>query len=311
MILIGRRSVRAGPAARTRQSMSEPTLRRFVADFFESAPAAAALIVLVTIIALALAAPLIAAQNPYNLAEVDVRDSQLAPAATGVAGNTYWLGTDGMGRDLVSAMLYGLRISLFVGVASGLLAVILGTIVGLSATLAGGRLGELLMRIVDLQLALPAVLVALILVAALGNGADKIIIALVIVQWAYYARVVRGAALSEQQKGYVEAARCLGLSNARILVAHILPNCLPPLIVVATLQAANAIALEATLSFLGVGLPRSEPSLGLLIANGFEYMLSGKYWISVLPGAALVITLMAINLVGDRLRDQLNPGLQQ
>jgi peptide/nickel transport system permease protein len=162
-----------------------------------------------------------------------------------------------------------------------------------------------------MQLSFPAILIALMLIAVLGKGVDKIVIALVTVQWAYYARTVRGTALVERRKEYVEAARCLGLSHTRILLKHILPNCLPPLIVVATVQAAHAIALEATLSFLGVGLPQTEPSLGLLIANGFEYMLSGKYWISFFPGFVLLLTILAINLVGDQLRDVLNPRLRR
>jgi peptide/nickel transport system permease protein len=183
--------------------------------------------------------------------------------------------------------------------------------VGLIAAYAGGRTESLLMRIVDLQLSLPTVLVALILVAVLGKGVDKIIIALVAVQWAYYARTVRGSALVERRKEYVEAAQSLGLSDARIIFRHILPNVLAPVIVIATVQTAHAIALEATLSFLGVGLPQTEPSLGVLIANGFQYLLSGKYWISTFPGVALLLTIVAINLVGDRLRDVLNPRLEK
>jgi len=289
----------------------ETPLRRLMADYFESRFATAAFVLLVTIIALALLAPLIVPQNPYNLAEVDVLDSRLPPGTKGMAGYTYWLGTDGAGRDLVSAMLYGLRISLAVGVVSCLIATVIGAAVGLIAAYVGGRTESLLMRLVDLQLSFPAILIALILIAILGKGVDKIIIALVTVQWAYYARTVRGTALAEMSKDYVEAARCLGLSHARILFRQILPNVLPLLIVVATVQAAHAIALEATLSFLGVGLPRTEPSLGLLISNGFEYMLSGKYWISFFPGVVLLATIMAINLVGDQLRDVLNPRLKR
>jgi len=289
----------------------ETPFSRFVADYFESRIATGALAVLVLIICLALLAPLLAPQNPYNLAEVDVLDSRLPPASVGMAGYTYWLGTDGAGRDLLSAILYGLRISLLVGVASCLIATIIGAVIGLTAAYAGGRVENLLMRLVDLQLSLPAILIALILIAMLGKGVDKVIIALVTVQWAYYARTVRGTALAELNKEYVEAARCLGFSHTRIVFKQILPNCLPPLIVVATIQAAHAIALEATLSFLGVGLPRTEPSLGLLISNGFEYMLSGKYWISFIPGVVLLITIMAINLVGDQLRDVLNPRLKR
>jgi peptide/nickel transport system permease protein len=167
------------------------------------------------------------------------------------------------------------------------------------------------MRVVDLQLSFPVMLIALMLLAILGKGIDKIIIALIVAQWAYYARTVRGSALVERSKDYVEAATCLGLSHSRIVFRHILPNCLPPLIVVGTVQTAHAIALEATLSFLGVGLPQTEPSLGLLIANGFDYMLSGRYWIAVFPGVALLLTIVSINLVGDQLRDVLNPRLQR
>jgi peptide/nickel transport system permease protein len=289
----------------------ETPLRRFLSDYFESRIATAALAVLVLIICLAVLAPLLAPQNPYNLAEVDVLDSRLPPGSVGMAGYTYWLGTDGAGRDLLSAILYGLRISLLVGVTSCLIATVIGAVVGLTAAYAGGRVESILMRLVDLQLSLPAILIALILIAMLGKGVDKVIIALVTVQWAYYARTVRGTALSEMNKEYVEAARCLGFSHTRIVFKQILPNCLPPLIVVATIQAAHAITLEATLSFLGVGLPRTEPSLGLLISNGFEYMLSGKYWISFIPGVVLLVTIMAINLVGDQLRDVLNPRLKR
>jgi peptide/nickel transport system permease protein len=250
-------------------------------------------------------------QNPYDLAQVDVMDSRLPPGSQSMTGYTYLLGTDGAGRDLLSAMLYGLRISLTVGLLSGVIAMAIGAVVGLIAAYVGGRVEMLIMRVVDLQLSFAAILIALILIAILGKGTDKIIIALVAVQWAYYARTVHGTAMVEKSKQYVEAARCLGLSHTRVLFRHILPNCLPPLIVVATVQTAHAIALEATLSFLGVGLPQTEPSLGLLISNGFEYMLSGDYWISFFPGLVLLLTIVVINLVGDQLRDVLNPRLSR
>ena len=224
---------------------------------------------------------------------------------------TYWLGTDGQGRDMLSAIFYGLEISLRVGVLSGIFALAIGMSMGLIAAYYGGRIDSVIMRIVDIQLSFPAILVALILLAIIGRGVGNVILALIIVQWAYYARTTRSAALVERNKEYVEAARCLALSTPRVLFRHILPNCMPPLIVIGTLQVANAIALEATLSFLGIGMPLTEPSLGLLIANGFDFMLSGRYWISVFPGVALLITIIAINLVGDQLRDILNPRLRR
>jgi peptide/nickel transport system permease protein len=226
-----------------------------------------------------------------------------------MTGSIFLLGTDGMGRDMLSAILYGLRVSLLVGVVSGFIALAIGASLGVSAAFFGGRYEQILMRIVDIQLGFPAILVALILIAVLGSGVEKVIIALITVQWAYYARTARSAALVERNKEYMEAARGLGLPTWRVLLKHLIPNTLPPLIVVGTVQVAHAIALEATLSFLGLGLPITEPSLGLLIANGYEYMLSGKYWISVYPGVALLLTIMAINLVGDQLRDVLNPRL--
>jgi peptide/nickel transport system permease protein len=242
---------------------------------------------------------------------VDVMNSRMQPGEKSLDGMTFVLGSDGAGRDMLSAIFYGLRTSLGVGVMSAVIALCIGMTVGLSAAYFGGRTDSFVMRIVDLQLSFPAILIALILLSILGKGVDKIIIALVIAQWAYYARTVRASALVERRKEYIEAATCLALSHRRIVFRHLLPNVLPPLIVVGTLQTAHAISLEATLSFLGVGLPLTEPSLGLLISNGFEYMLSGKYWISFFPGIALLVTIVSINLVGDQLRDVLNPRLER
>ena len=269
-------------------------------------------LVLVVLTAIAaIGAPWIAPQNPYDLAGLDILDGGLAPLTESMSGKTYWLGTDEQGRDMLSAILYGLRTSLYVAGLATILALAIGMAAGICAAYFGRFVDTVLMRVVDLQLGFPSILIALILLAVLGRGVDKVILALVLTQWAYYARVVRGSALVENQKDYVAAARCLALSNARIMARHLLPNCLPPLIVVATVQIAHAIALEATLSFLGVGVPITEPSLGLLISNGYDYLLSGRYWVAVFPGIALLLIIVGVNLVGDRLRDVLNPRLSR
>ncbi len=302
----------ADPASVPAVALAESPWRRFAAEFAESRLAMIGLGLLVAIVFLALAAPLISPQNPYDLAQLDVMDSKLAPGEQSEStGKMYWLGTDDQGRDMLSGILYGLRISLAVGGASTVIALAIGLALGLASAYFGGWVDAAIMRIADIQLSFPAILIALVLLAVLGQGVGKIIAALVTVQWAYYARTVRSSALVERQKEYVEAAQVLALSRTRIVFRHLLPNCVPPLIVVATVQVAHAISLEATLSFLGLGLPITEPSLGLLIANGFQYLLSGKYWISFYPGLALLVTIMAINLVADQLRDILNPRLKK
>ncbi|MDG2405925.1 MAG: ABC transporter permease [Paracoccaceae bacterium] len=286
-------------------------LAKFMSDFTDSPIAVIGLVLCIIIVLSAVFAPLITPQNPYDLAKLDLMDSRLEPGEIGMSGITHWLGTDAQGRDLFSAIIYGLRISLGVGVIAGVVALLLGTTVGLTAAYFGGRVDTIIMRIVEFQLSFPAILIALIMLAVLGQGIDKIIIALVAVQWAYFSRTVRSAALVERRREYIDAARCIGLSSRRIMFGHLMPNCLAPLIVVATVQIANAISLEATLSFLGLGMPVTQPSLGLLIANGFKYILSGRYWISTYPGIALLITVISINLVGDRIRDVLNPRLEK
>jgi peptide/nickel transport system permease protein len=295
------------PAAR-----GDGPILRFVKEFVESPIAVVGLVVFVAIVLSAVFAPFISPQNPFDLGQIDIMDGRLPPGAESGDGKiVFHLGTDDQGRDMVSAILYGLRTSLMVGASSAILALALGTAVGLVAAYAGGAVDAIAMRVVDIQLSFPAILIALILIAVLGKGVDKVIIALVTVQWAYYARTVRGSALAEMGREYIEAAKSLALPRWRVIVRHLLPNCLPPLIVVATVQIANAVALEATLSFLGLGVPITEPSLGLLISNGFQYMLSGRYWISFFPGIALLVTIVSINLVGDHLRDILNPRLKR
>jgi peptide/nickel transport system permease protein len=289
----------------------QPPWQRILFSYCESPTAVVALVLFVMLALAAIIAPLITPQNPYDLTQISILDNRLAPGEPSFGGQTYILGTDNQGRDMLSAIIYGLRISLAVGAASTVIALAIGLALGLLAAYRGGWVETGIMRLVDLQLSFPAILIALILLGILGRGVDKVMIALVAVQWAYYARTVRGIALAERQKEYVQAAASLGLSHGRIIFGHLMPNCLPPLIVVATVQVANAIALEATLSFLGVGVPATEPSLGRLIAIGYEFMFSGDYWISIYPGVALLFAIIVINLVGDRLRDVLNPRLQR
>jgi peptide/nickel transport system permease protein len=289
----------------------EGRLRYAWGEFAENRIAVGALLIVVLLVVVALIGPWITPQNPYDLTQLSIMDNMLEPGTRSLDGKLYALGTDDQGRDMLSAIIYGLRLSLFVGFAATAIALAIGTTVGIVAAYFGGRLDAVLMRLVDIQLSFPAILIALILLAILGKGVDKVVIALVSVQWAYYARTIRSSALVERRREYIEAAQCLALPRWRIIFRHLLPNAFPPLIVVATVQVAHAIALEATLSFLGVGVPITEPSLGLLIANGYGYMLSGKYWIAFYPGIALLIAIVAINLVGDQLRDVLNPRLRR
>ena len=293
-----------------RESAQTP-FQRFLSDYVESPVAVVSFVVVLVVVTIALFAPFLAPTNPYDLATVTVADKTLAPGAVMGSGQVAYLGTDGSGRDLLSGIFYGLRISLSVGIGSGIIARAIGVVVGLSAAYFGGRTDALIMRLVDMQLSFPAILIALVLLVTLGKGVDKTLIALIVVQWAYYARTVRGSALVERSKEYIESAQCLALSRPRILFRHLFPNVLAPIIVVGTMQTAHAIALEATLSFLGLGMEQTEPSLGSLIANGFDYIHSGHYWITVFPGVALLITIVSINLVGDQLRDVLNPRLQR
>jgi peptide/nickel transport system permease protein len=289
------------------QARSETLWRRALDGIVSSPKALVALVLCVALVFIAIFGPWLAPQNPYDLTAIDFFDARLPPMSESMSGSVYLLGTDGQGRDMLSAMIYGLRTSLGVGLLSGLVALLLGTALGLVAAYFGGRVDAMIMRTVDLMLGLPTILIALMLLAILGQGVWKVILALVLVQWALFARAVRAAALVERGKEYVEAAASLGLSKPRILFGHLLPNCMPPIIVVGTLQVANAISAEATLSFLGIGLPITEPSLGLLISNGYQTLLSGQYWISVYPGLLLLVLVFSINIVGDRLREVLNP----
>lgn len=294
-----------------RKPSSDTLIGRALNGLLKSPKATIAAVVCLLLLLAAIIGPWLTPQDPYDLMQISIMDAKLPPGSESLSGGVYWLGTDGQGRDMLSAMIYGLRTSLAVGVISGVVALGIGTTLGLIAAYFGGRVDTLIMRLVDLMLGFPTILVALMLLATIGQGVGKVMFALVLVQWALFARAVRSAALVEKSKEYVEAAACLDLSKPRILFGHLLPNCLPPLIVIGTLQVANAISAEATLSFLGIGLPITEPSLGLLIANGYEVLMSGQYWISVYPGLLLVLLVFSINIVGDRLREVLNPRLER
>lgn len=295
------------PVSTVKPLQDTPQRKKILKQLHSRPSAKRSLLLLLLLIAVVLIAPFFAPQDPYDLMMLDIMDGRLPPGSENFEGKTYWLGTDSQGRDMFSAILYGLRISLLVGLSAVLLSALIGMIMGLIAAYHGGWVDSLVMRIVDFILGFPTILVALVLLAALGRGIDKVIFALVIVQWAHYARIMRGRALQERRKEYIEAAVNLGFSPGRIMFKHLMPNCFGPIMVFGTIQIATAIILEATLSFLGVGVPITEPSLGLLIASGFEYLLSGDYWISIFPGLALLFLILYINIVGDRLRESLDP----
>jgi peptide/nickel transport system permease protein len=289
---------------------------------FKSAPVAiAASAVALLLIAGAVGAPVLAPHQPFDLATLSLNDALMPPAWVEGGELRYPLGTDDQGRDVLSTLLYGSRISLLVGVSSVLLAMVLGISLGLLSGYLGGRLDAFIMRVADVQLSFPAILIALLIdgvartLIPAGSHADWMAIAVLIgsislANWVQYARTVRGSTLIERNKEYVQAARVIGVRPARIMLRHVLPNSLGPVLVIATINIAQAIITEATLSFLGVGVPPTTPSLGTMINNGNNFLYSGEWWLVIFPGAALVLLCMSVNLLGDWLRDALNPRLQ-
>jgi peptide/nickel transport system permease protein len=268
----------------------------------------------------ALLAPWIAPYNPFDAASLDL-NAAFAPPAWIAQGNAgHLLGTDDQGRDMLSTILYGARISLGVGVAAVLFALALGITLGLVSGYFGGRVGAFIMRVADVQLSFPPILIALLVdgvarVALPANSHDEIAIPVLIFSigisgWVQYARTVRGSTLVEKNKEYVQAARVIGRHPLAIMLHHVLPNVMGPVLVIATIHIATAIITEATLSFLGVGVPPTRPSLGTLIRIGNEFLLSGEWWITLFPGIALVVLVLSVNLLGDWLRDALNPKLR-
>ena len=264
-------------------------------------------LLLASYILVAIAAPVIAPQNPYDPLQVYGWEASSPPGTLGSGGYLYLLGTDGLGRDIVSTILYGLRISLVVSIVSSAIAALIGLTAGVSAAYFGKWVDVAIMRLVDLQLSLPTILIALIAIVTLGPGIDRIILALIIAQWATYARIARGVALSEANKPYMDAARLMRLPTSRIIFRHLLPNSIAPAVTLIPIEVGHAVALEATLSFLGLGVPIDKPSLGSAVANGFQYLLTGQYWISLFPGLALFGLIASINLVGEDVRRSLDP----
>jgi peptide/nickel transport system permease protein len=288
-------------------------------SFRHSPVAMAAALVAFTCLFCALFANVVAPHNPFDLATLELSDARLPPVWQEGGKTSYLLGTDDQGRDILSALMFGARISLMVGLASVLLSVALGVGLGLVAGFFGGALDAFIMRLCDVMLSFPAILVAL-LIAGVGRAifpnADEslafgvLIISISLTGWVQYARTVRGSTMVERGKEYVQAARVTGVAPVRIMARHVLPNVLGPVLVLATIQVATAILTEATLSFLGVGSPPTAPSLGTLIRVGNDYLFSGEWWITVFPGAMLVVIALSVNLLGDWLRDALNPRLR-
>lgn len=291
----------------------------FLYSFKRDKVAMASFIALVFFLLLALTAPLISPMNPYDANNIDIMNSEIPPAWDDMGMEEFPLGTDNMGRDMLSTMLYGLRTSIIIGLGAVSLQAIIGILMGLSAGYLGGRMDALLMRIADIQFSFPYLMVAILISAifqlTFGIGRyEELAVPLLIViigfaEWPMYARTIRASVMGEKRKEYVEAAKVIGLSRPVIMVRHVLPNSLTSLLVISTIQVANAVMSEAALSFLGLGMPTTKPSLGSLIRSGFDYIFSGSWWITIFPGILLILFVLVINLLGDWLRDVLNPKL--
>jgi len=288
-------------------------------SFRRNPVAVVSMVVFLLIAAAAFLAPVIAPYDPYDPGSIDIMNSEYPPAWVNGSLPEFVLGTDDQGRDLWSTILYGTRLSLLIGICAVALQAFLGISIGLIAGYVGGRLDSLLMRLADIQLSFSTLMVAIIFLAVtqamfgtdtFNRYAVVFLIAVIgVAEWPQYARTVRATVLAEKKKEYVDSARVLGFGPMRIMVRHILPNSLSPIFVISTVQVANAIISEASLSFLGLGMPPSQPSLGSLISSGFDYIFSGSWWITAIPGVVLVVLVLVINLLGDWMRDVLNPKL--
>jgi peptide/nickel transport system permease protein len=299
-------------------------IRRFLSsrilyDLLRDPMAVTSLAIVLLLVGASFGAPLVAPHNPYDTATIDLMDSEIPPVWMEEGEPRFLLGTDSQGRDMLSTMLYGMRVSLLIGLGAVALQALLGIVIGLTAGYHGKRLDSFLMRLADVQLSFSTYMVAIFFGAlfqtAFGMGmyerfAVPMLIAIIgFAEWPQYARTVRASVLAEKKKEYLEAARVIGLRPSRIMWRHILPNSMTPVLVISTVQVANAIMSEAALSFMGLGMPVTRPSLGSLIKAGFDYIFSGSWWITIFPGVALVVLILSINLLGDWLRDHLNPKL--
>ncbi len=282
----------------------------FFHNYKKSATAIIGTIIIVSVILIAILGPLFTVQNPYNMSDIQLDNAYKPPAWVEGGEARFLLGTDQQGRDILSAIVYGSRVSLIIGVVGTLLASVIGITLGLLSGYFGGKVDAIIMRIADVQLSFPTMLIALFLMSFLGRSIINILIALSLVGWVRYARTVRGETLSVKKMEYIESTKVIGLPSFRIIVKHVLPNVFTSIIVLTTIQVGSFILTEATLSFLGLGVPVTRPSLGMLCNNGFTVLYSGLWWVSIFPGLYIMIIVFGINLLGDFLRDELNPKLK-
>jgi peptide/nickel transport system permease protein len=283
---------------------------QFLYNYKRSGVAIISTIILLLVILIALLGPMITIQNPYQLASLDLENAYLPPFPLEGSNIKFVFGTDQQGRDLLSTIIYGSRTSLFISIVSVVLCISIGVTLGLIAGYYGGWFDTLIMRIADIQLSFPSMLVALFLMSLIGRGISNIILSLTIIGWVKYARVIRGETLALKNKEFIDATRVMGQSDFKILLKHILPNVITSVLVLGTMQVGSFILFEASLSFLGLGVPVTEPSLGTLCNDGFKVMFGGLWWVSIIPGLYIAIIVFALNLLGDFLRDELNPKLK-
>lgn len=304
----GARRIHPGSVKQTR---TQQFLRsEFFHNYKRSPTAIASSVMILFVVLVAVLGPLVTPQDPYSLAGLSLSDAYKPPAWAQGGEVKFFLGTDQQGRDILSAVVYGSRISLFIGFVGVFFAAAFGIVVGLVAGYKGGRIEALIMRVADIQLSFPSMLIALFLMTTFGRSVGNILVALTLIGWVRYARIVRGEVLSVKKKEYVEAAKVIGFSDLTIIFKHVLPNVLTSVIVLSTIQVGSFILIEATLSFLGLGVPVTRPSLGMLCSEGFAVLYSGLWWVSFFPGLYIVFIVFGINLFGDFLRDELNPRLK-